>query len=553
MTVPPTHQRPLAPVAPDRPANGAAPTAFAALMRGNAERIREKRQSLRAGLRSDHFRFLLVLGVIAYVATFVVYNYFFTHVGFTNHTFPHTWVLGYPSFKTEYEGRWFADILIQLTGGSGVPTFLIALAAAVQIVNAFVFAAIWRVRNRATLVVLVLLFCFHPAILDYYSFSVDHVSFVIGDLLAILGTLALDRLRNRWYRIPLAILAFALALATYQPKIALIALLLIAWCLRPGDDNEVEAAAPAMVRRVAVAVASLSASVVVYYLSVLLTAARSGGERRHINSVSRMIETFADSYRETIANFTTRVDYLPSLLSFLPALLFVAAVAVLLVRARRRGLAPVILSVLLIACVPPALQLSYIINDETWASVGRILSVHLYLVGFAVIVVMAANTLGRIAVGVGSTVLLYFFVTVASQEANSAALREVYDTAKVQRIVTRIEQVVPDGLASPRPVVVIGELPLQSEQPFKRLPNLLYGAHVNSEPFVAYRQTLILNFFLGRPVIVAPTEAQIASATKAAGTHRAWPASDAVFVTDDGVLTVLLQPYRDGVPVTWKR
>jgi hypothetical protein len=402
------------------------------------------------------------------------------------------------------------------------------------------------------LVVLVLLFCFHPALLDYYSFSVDHVSFVVGDSLAIAGVLALDRLQNRWYRIPLAALAFALALATYQPKIALIALLLVVWCLRPGDDSEVEAV-PALARRVAVAAASFGASVAVYYGSVLMLTVRSGGERRHLNSVSRMLETFADSYRETVANFTTRVDYLPRLLSFLPALLMVAAVAVLLTQARRRGLAGVMLSALLIACVPPALQLSYIVNDETWASAGRILSVHLYLVGFAVVVVMGASALGRIAGGAGFAVLIYFFVIVVSQEANSAALREVHDTAKVQRIVTRVEQAVPDVLASQRPVVVIGELPFQSQGPLKRFPNRLYTAHVTSEPFVAYRQTEILNFFLGRPVIVAPTEAQVASAVRAAGTHRAWPAPDAVFETDDGVITVLLEPYRDGVPVTWKR
>lgn len=525
--------------------------AFAGLTRGAAERIRDKRQSLRTSVRSEQFRFLLGLGIVAYVATFVVYNYFFTHVGFTNHTFPHVWVLGYPSFKTEYEGRWFADILIQLTGGSGVPTLLIALAAAVQIVNAFLFAAIWRVRNRATLAVLVLLFCFHPALLDYYSFPDDQVTFVVGDSLVIAGVLALDRLRGRWYRIPLAALAFVLTLATYQPKIALIALLLVVWCLRPGDDSEVDTAS-AVGRRVAVAVVSFAASVVVYYLSVLLLTVKGGGERRKINSPSQMIDKFVDSYRETVANFTKRVDYLPDALSFLPALLLAVAVAVLLIQAGRRGLPGVIPTALLIACLPPALQLSYIINDETWASTGRILAGHLYLVGFAVVVIMGASTLGRIAGGVGFAILGYFFVIVVSQEANSAALREVYDTAKVQRIVNRIEQAVPDGLASPRPVVVIGELPLQSEGPLKQFPNRLYSAHVNSEPFAPYRQTLILNFYLGRYAIVRPTEAQIASAVQAAGTHRAWPAPDAVFLTNDGVIIVLLQPYRDGVPVTWK-
>lgn len=526
---------------------------FAVLTPERAERIRDKRELLRTSVRSEHFRFLLLLGGIAYVATFVVYNYFFTHVGFTNHTFPNVWVYDYPSFKTEYEGRWFADILIQLTGGSGVPTLLIALAAGLQIVNAFVFAAIWRVHNRATLVVLVLLFCFHPALLDYYSFSIDHVSFVAGDSLAVAGVFALDRFRRRWYGIPLAALAFVLSMATYQPKIALIALLLVLWCLRPGDDSEVQAVS-ALARRVAVAIGTFVASVVVYYVSVLILTVRSGGERRNLNPVSRMIEAFGDSYRETVANFTTRVDYLPRLLLFLPALLLVAAVVVLLVQARRRGLAGVLFLVPLIACVPPALQLSYIVNDATWEAAGRILSPHLYLVGFAVVVLMGAGAPGRIAGGTGFTVLIYFFVIVASQETNSAALREAYDTGKVQRIVARIEQTVPDGLATPRSVVVIGELPFQSsEGTFKRFPNRLYSPHVTSEPFVGYRQTQILNFYLGRYAIEAPTEAQTASALTAAASHHAWPAPDAVFLSDDGTIVVLLQPYRDGLPVTRKR
>jgi hypothetical protein len=62
----------------------------------------------------------------------------------------------------------------------------------------------------------------------------------------------------------------------------------------------------------------------------------------------------------------------------------------------------------------------------------------------------------------------------------------------------------------------------------------------------------ILNFYLGRPNITKPTDAQVKSAVRNAKGLPPWPAAEAVF-EDDGVITVLLEPYREGVSVTWKR
>jgi hypothetical protein len=52
-------------------------------------------------------QFACALFCAAYFMMFLIYKYFFTHIGFINHTFPNVWVYRYPSFKTLYEGRWW--------------------------------------------------------------------------------------------------------------------------------------------------------------------------------------------------------------------------------------------------------------------------------------------------------------------------------------------------------------------------------------------------------------------------------------------------------------
>ncbi len=103
------------------------------------------------------------------------------------------------------------------------------------------------------------------------------------------------------------------------------------------------------------------------------------------------------------------------------------------------------------------------------------------------------------------------------------------------------------------PVVVIGGLDFSTEeQRLKRYPNRLYKAHLTSETFAPYRQTEILNFFLGSDVMARPSQAQIDQAIASAKGRRPWPAPDSVYV-EDGVAVILLQPYRDGMSVTWPR
>ena len=83
---------------------------------------------------------LLLLQVVAY-------GYLFTVPIFTDHTFPNSWLYPYPSFKTDGEGRWLADLVILLQGGSGVPSVQMAGAALLQAINGILFASLLGLRS----------------------------------------------------------------------------------------------------------------------------------------------------------------------------------------------------------------------------------------------------------------------------------------------------------------------------------------------------------------------------------------------------------------------
>jgi hypothetical protein len=149
------------------------------------------------------------------------------------------------------------------------------------------------------------------------------------------------------------------------------------------------------------------------------------------------------------------------------------------------------------------------------------------------------------------TVLVYYFCIVGIQETNAAALKTIFDLGKINRIVTRVESVVPDLYRQQLPVVVVGELALTQEQTerLKRYPNQLYRAQVTTETFVAYRQVQLLNFFLGRDAVTWPTQTQLDAALVSQQGRRSWPAPESVY-EQDGVIVILFESYGPNVPVT---
>ncbi len=106
--------------------------------------------------------------ITIYIVVCVSYFYFLTQIVFTNHTIPNSYMYGYPTFKTQAEGRWFADILIQLQGGFGSQSLQLFIGAALKIVNISLFMSIFRFKSAWCVFCGGLILALHPAFLDYY-------------------------------------------------------------------------------------------------------------------------------------------------------------------------------------------------------------------------------------------------------------------------------------------------------------------------------------------------------------------------------------------------
>ena len=491
----------------------------------------------------------------AYILALIVYSYFFTTIIFTNHTLPHAWIIPYPSSRTIYDGRWFSDIILQLAGGSGVQAFQMAIGAAVQIFNAFLLAALLRVTSSFHRFLMAAFLVVHPAFLDYYSFTADTIILTVGDSLALLGVLALDRAPDRRIGIAVGTLCFILTLATYQPKVSLIALLLLVWCIEGARDflpqtRQSGDALRRIIGRVLSASTAFICALPLYYLSVQLTVVGSAGPRSYMNSFQAVLQQLALAYPEVLRDFTDKVDYLPALLHYLPALAVALGLVALVWRTLRIERTATLATVALVALFPIALRFVYVINDQTWVNSGRILSQEAYCLLFFLAMSWSMPLLRGIATII-IVILVYQYSIIGAQEANSAAMKTIFDLAKLNRIVNRVESVIPESNPPKTPVVVVGALPFIAEgQNGFRPRDGLYQAHVITETFAPYRQVEILNFFLGRSAVGVPTHAQLTSALASAHGRRPWPAPKSVYV-DNGVLVILLQ--RDGpdVPKTW--
>lgn len=328
------------------------------------------------------------------VLQYAVHHAFFSYFVFTNHSLPNVWTTPFPSYRTLSEGRWLADILIWLQGGAGVAPLLMFLAATLQAINGFVLAHAAGVTRRLDMTLVAALLCFYPAFLDYFSFSIDHLVFVVGDALAVAGFVLLTRLRPSLLAGLGVASLFMGSIASYQPKIALIALLCaVATVLRPQENIR------GVLRSAAFTAAVLLASVALYYASAALTMQDAFGSRFDPNNVSRnrinspqqMLAALRDVFVGFRARYATEFDFMPPLLAWLPAALVLAGAAALMNRARRSGPAALALAALALAAIPFSLRLAYVINSDTWPNAGRINFVHGYALALFVALALAGG------------------------------------------------------------------------------------------------------------------------------------------------------------------
>ena len=495
-------------------------------------------------------------GVLALllVLQLVTYSYFFTSLIFTNHTFPNSWVFPYPSYMTQGEGRWLSDLIIRLQGGSGVQPFQMYVAITVQSFNGILFARFLGLKKRFEVLLAAAFLCLYPAFLDNYSFGKDHITFVIGDTLALVGILYCKNTVQSVKNAVVSSIFFVLALASYQPKIALIGLLCICYLKMHITDND--KSRPFSLKETLLGIVYMSCvffgACLLYFVSIKLTTTYNIGSRTYINSIPEMLGMTFGSYGTFLRYYTFDSDYLPKLVRFLPALGISLGCLALLQKAKRKNLAAVAIIVVLLLLIPIVLRATYIINNNSWEYAGRITFANGYALLFFLSSALQAEWLNQFVRGI-LTVFIYFFIVVGTQESNAATFKTIYDLNMINRIVSRIETVAEEVYQKKYALVVIGHYQDFERSRYVRVPNSKHSPHVSSFAFAAYRQSEILNYFFGKNVFHRPTTAQKDKAIASAQGRRPWPAKESVYVLDDEVIVLVLEKYRPGTPLTWTK
>jgi Glucosyl transferase GtrII len=486
------------------------------------------------------------------VLQLVTYTYCFTSLIFMNHTFPDAWVYPYPSAQTWAEGRWLADAIRLLQGGSGVQPFQMAMGVALHTINGILFARFVGLERRFEITLAAAFLCLYPAFLDYYSYPPQHITYALGDTFALLGILYCKHTHPSGTHAAISGALFVLALATYQPKIALIGLLCICYLvIRITEAND---GRPLSWKETMLATGYVGCVLLVaclgYFLSTKLTITVGLDERRaYVNSPSEMVAAIRASFGQTLLYYTIGADYLPKPLRFLPSLGIALGCFAILHKAYRKSVGAAAVVVALLLLIPVVLQASYIINKNSWVHVGRIVSVNGYALLFFLSCGFQAQKTRRLTLGI-VTACLYFFIVVGTQESNAAAFKTVYDINMINRIASRIETVVEDLYQGKYSLVVAGHYPEFARSRYVRMPNLRNEASIRGFTFEVYRQEQILNYFFGRDVLRKPTPAQMDKALVSVRGRRPWPAGESVYIVD-GVIVVVLEKYRPDMPLTW--
>lgn len=508
-------------------------------------------QRLAAWLRR-HLGLLAALLLLQLVA----YSYLFTLPIYTDHTFPNSWLYPYPSFKTSGEGRWLADLVIALQGGSGVPAVQMVGAAVLQAANGVLFASLLGVRRGPGLFVLAGLICLHPAFLDYYSFAADHLSFVLGDSCALLAAWCLLRESRPVRRLLGAALFNLLALGLYGPKITLVLLLtLLVLLQRLVEEPTVLASRRGLLREVALVAGSLLLAVLLFGVSARLLITQPILPGAHVNSPAEMLTAVLESYGKCRRYLLEMAGLPAGVWRWLPLLIVGSGLAALAPPLRRRPGTQQALAVLLVALLPVALNGASIINNASPTDRGRFVSAYAYLLVFCLAQCLRLRR-WRLPVLTLASLMLWFFLSLAVQQTNAAQFKSGYDIATINRILTRLEPLIEVGAGSEpqqqQPVLVVGRYPAFSLEPYVRWPGSTDAAHLLvNDTFAPYRQTEMLNHLLGRPLLRRPTAEEIARALPRIQRTPPWPAPASVF-RDGRTLVVVLEAWRPDVPLTWR-
>ena len=531
------------------------------MMQSSLARLRVEIRAIADLLLTDRW-LLLTLCLIQLAA----YSYLYTTIAFGNHLFPNAWLNSFPSFRTWGEGRWLQDVIILLQGGSGVQSVQMILATLLQACNALVFLRLLGIEKAIHVIILGGIFCLYPGFLDYYSFTSDHLAFVAGDSLALLGFVLIARLRDLPGRCLCAALCWFLALSVYAPKVALIGLFvlmlpLIRLYVEPALQGAKQTLTPEICwpesrsrswragEDLLVGIGAMVLALLMFWLSTKLLVTSPIPVSTYLNTAP---EGFAEVFSSYSHWLVVMLDGLASgsrVFALLPLLFVLIGFALMLWRALKQDWQLGLLTAVVLLLIPLALHLTWILNRLTPLYGGRFVTAYAYLLVFCLSLLVLVRRTRRVAVVLAGFLFWCYFV-LASQMTQAIQIKTVYELGFINRLVTRIEPLLVSDPDKPQPVVVFGHYPSFALNNYVswpievNLPQLL-----STDAFTEFRQVDILNVALGRRALRPPVPAELEQARRAALKVQPWPSAGAVFREGQSVV-VVFEPDRPGGSVT---
>jgi len=492
----------------------------------------------------------------SYVLALLAYSYLFVGTVYNNHDLPNSFYMSYPSFTTTDEGRFIGDIIYQLQGGSAVPSLHMAVAVAVQIINGFLTAACLGLTSYRARLCTIVLVTIHPVITDYYSWGGVALNFCLADTFAIAAILLCARTGLK--TAVLATLCVVLCVATYQPKVSILATV----CLLHVMARLAGAAPPFQTawdlyrfwaRVAGVVVAAAVTYFAIYSLTVSPDVRQSGtATRLHLNAPAEIVAQAGQSFLRTTKYFFTSENFLHPNDWFLTLLVGGGFVAMALARltaggtSRRSHLGNVAMFLLCLGLLPLAMNAVFLITAKTDASHGRFYGAYAYALAgsLGLLLEWSRTRLWSAAWSVVFAALALFFVFDDAQYGYRGYMQNRFEYSFVTRIVTRIENLI-DGTKTYK-LVVKGDLPwIENRGRLSRKGNINQRqviANYDSPGFIHYRRLDYLNFLMGKTVFTHMGAEDQAEALRKVGeyekTARRWPDKEAVAVLDDVVVVL---------------
>jgi hypothetical protein len=479
----------------------------------------------------------------------IVYSFYFFGMVYTDHTLKMAMVQDYPSYRTTVEGRWLQDLVIFGLGSTGAHRFQMILAAAFQSLNALLLLRIAGLREGPPIFLCGALYCLYPAFLDYFGFGIDHVGFVLGDTLVLLGALSYIELRGSWQRVVLPGLFYTCGLAVYQPKIALVCLmasvaLLARWSFRDSAQNL--KIASHCFTDILLAFFSVGAALGLYRLSVAMVIAQDSRGFTKLNGPSQILSAVAESFRVFYQHFIGAMGGLPGWLFFLPLLALCIGGFCLSRNLWIKSKHLMFISIAVFAMIPLGLGASEILKSNSDLSHGRFVSANGICLVYFLAQAFQCPTSKPVACTIAA-ILVYFYGILGIQQNTAAEFKAEWEWNFQNRIAARLELLA--SVQSAMPLVVIGEVHYPHHKKMIKYEPLHAKSQVFWRSFASYSQVQQMNFLLGREAFRKPSPQEVAKALNSAKERPLWPNPGGAYIADGIIVLVLGSPYP-GVSTT---